>query len=158
MNLARYLFVLLLTALLLPAGCRTQAEAPNAAAADAYPQDPEERDAVLAALDSLNQDTLRSAFAGLDRYAYTRYTRTEQRHAGGQPAAFSEHITRIDRRDGQAAYTLLQADSAGAFDTGALGRFVMTDPDRRDAATLPEHVLPDDPPYLAPLFPAGSAR
>lgn len=149
MNLARCLFVLMLPGLLLLASCRTPAEAPGAAA-DAYQQNLDERDAVLAALEILKQDTLRNAFAGLARYGYTRYTRTEQRDAAQQRTAFSEHITRIDRRNGLRTQTILQADSSGAFDTGALGGLITADPNQRDAESLPAYVLTDDPPYLAP--------
>ena len=151
MNLARCLFALMLPGLLLLVSCRTPAEAPGAtAAADGYQQDPDERDAVLAALETLKQDALRRAFAGLSRYGYTRYTRTEQRDAAQQRTAFSEHITRIDRRNGQRRQTTLQADSSGVFDIGALGGFITANPDQRDAESLPEYVLTDDPPYLAP--------
>ncbi len=154
MNLARRLFALMLPGLLLLAACRTPAEAPSTPASeiaqDAYQQDPEERDAVLAALAAMKQDAFRNAFATLPRFRYTRYTRTDQYDAARQRTAFSEQVARIDLRDGQRAYTILQADSAGAFDSGALGGFVTANPDERDAATLPEYVLLDDPPYLAP--------
>lgn len=150
MNVARRLLALMLPGLLLLVSCRTPAETPDVTAtADAYQQDPAERDAVLAALESLKQDTLRNAFAGLVRYRYTRYTRTEQ-HDATQRTAFSEYITRIDRHNGQRTQTILQADSTGAFDIGALGGFVTANPARRDAESLPEYVLTDDPPYLAP--------
>ncbi len=118
MNVARRLFAFMLPSLLLLAACRTPAEAPgtpsSGAAQEAYQQDLEERDAVLAALETMKQDALLNAFSGLPRYRYTRYTRTEQYDTAHHRTAFTEQVARIGPRDGQHTHTVLQADSAGS--------------------------------------------
>ncbi|MFB3132818.1 MAG: hypothetical protein ACE10K_09900 [Rhodothermales bacterium] len=152
MNVVRSVLVLSLLPLVLLAGCGPASEAPGDAmtTGKAYQQDPAERDAVLALLQTMKQDALREAFARLPRYRYTRYIRTEQYDAAHHRRAFAEHVTRLDGQENRRVSTVLQADSAGAFDTGMLGRFVAAGHDEHDAATWPEYVLLDDPPYLAP--------
>ncbi len=152
MNVVRSVLVLSLLSLALLTGCRTPSEAPDSQepSGEAYQQDPAERDAVLAVLQTIKQDALRDAFARLPRYRYTRYLRTEQFDDAHQRTAFAERVVRLDLQENRRIRTPLQADSAGAFDAGMLGRFVAAGPDEHDAAAWPQSVLLDDPPYLAP--------
>ena len=152
MNVVRSVLVFSLLSLAFLAGCRTPSEAPGSppSSGEEYAQDPAERDAVLAVLQETRQDALREAFARLPAYRYTRYLRTEQVDASHRRTAFAERVTRHDIQDNQRARTLLQADSAGAFETSLLGRLFGSDPDEHDDAAWPQHVLLDDPPYLAP--------
>ncbi len=130
-------------------GCGAEPDAPAHAAPDEIRrQDAAERQAVLTALQSLRQSALREAFAALPRYRYTRRTRTEQFDAAGRPVAFVERLTRNDVPGGPR--TVLEADSAGAFAFGYLRPFLPAKANERDAADLPQHVLLEDPPYLAP--------
>lgn len=130
-------------------GCGAEPDAPAHAAPDEIRrQDAAERQAVLTALQSLRQSALREAFAALPRYRYTRRTRTEQFDAAERPLAFVERLTRNDVPGGPR--TVLEADSAGAFAFGYLRPFLPAKADERDAADLPQYVLLDDPPYLAP--------
>lgn len=152
MNGVRSVLVLSLLSLALLTGCRTPSEAPGSppSAAEAAAQDPDEREAVLAALETIKQDALRDAFARLPRYRYTRYQRIEQLDTDRRRTAFVEGIMRFDLQENQRAHTLVQADSAGVFETGLLGRVVAANPDEDDAAAWPQYVLLDDPPYLTP--------
>lgn len=152
MNVVRSGLALSLLSLILLTGCRTPSEAPGSptSADETTPQDPAEREAVLAALQTIKEDALRDAFSRLPRYRYTRYHRTEQADDTRRRTAFAERITRFDGQENQRARTLLQADSAGVFETGMPGRFVDDGSDEHDAAAWPQAVLLDDPPYLAP--------
>ena len=150
MNVVRSVLVLSLLSMALLTGCRTEAPGSQEPSDEANQQDPAEREAVLAVLQTIKQDALRDAFARLPRYRYTRYLRTEQFDEAHQQTAFAERVMRLDLQENRRIRTLLQADSAGAFETGMLGRFVAIGPDEHDAAAWPQAVLLDDPPYLAP--------
>ncbi len=127
-------------------GCRAGQEASEPPVQEASAgQDPAERDSVLALLRALDPGTMGDAFARLPRHRFKRYRRTEQRDAAYGLVALRERITRHE-----AAATVLQADSTGTFDFGYLAPFVRAASETTDATNLPQHVLPEDPPYLAP--------
>ncbi len=150
MIILRFLPALLLLSLPALFGCRAERRDAPEQPAQEVQQDPAEREAVLAALQVLKQDALRDAFAALPRYRYTRRTRTEQFDAAQRLVAFRERATRYDLQGQARTRVVLQADSSGAFDFGYLAPFISAAADERDAADLPQYVLLDDPPYLAP--------
>lgn len=150
MNGVRNILVSLLLPVALLAGCRTSSEPPGEPSPETYQQDPDERDAVMAVLQTMKQDAIREAFARLPAYRYRQYLRTEQFDATHHRTAVAERVMRFDVPGRERVPTILQADATGTFETGTLGRFVAASHDEHDVATWPQHVLLDDPPYLAP--------
>jgi hypothetical protein len=140
MKIARLLPAFGIVAFVLLAGCR------NGPERAASPEDVAERDSVLAVLQSTRQDALRDAFARLGAARYTCFVRTEQRDAAARLVAFAQRVV----RHGSGPPTVLNADSAGTFDFGYLGRLVDAEVADRSASGLPQYVIPEDPPYLAP--------
>ncbi len=140
MKIARTLPAAGMLVLVLLAGCR------GAPPASMDGPSPAARDSVLALLRATGQDTLRAAFAHLADAPYTRYVRTEQRDAAARLTAYEERTVRYEAE----ASSLLAADTAGTFDFGYLGSFVGSPTDDRTAADLPQQIIPEDPPYLAP--------
>lgn len=109
-----------------------------------------ERAAALEALQSMKQGPFKSAFARLPAYAFTRYVRTDQFAPGGQRTAFEERVARFHPDAGTLQHTLLRRDSAGSFEFDTFDRFAPTGTPDTVPTRLPRHLLPEDPPYLAP--------
>jgi hypothetical protein len=109
------------------------------------------RDSALAVLSSMNRTAFDSAFAALDDYAVTRYTRTEQLDPAGTAMGIRSHIVRYPdgRRDDRGV--VQWRDSVGAFREGGLLSSVAPAraPGERPA-NMAEQVLPDQPAYVEP--------
>ena len=109
------------------------------------------RDSALAVLTSMRRTAFDSAFAALDRYAVTRYVRTEQLSPSGAVTALRSYAVQYPdgRRDGPG--TVQRRDSAGTFRRGGL--FGRAAPARNPAerpANVAGQVLPDQPAYVEP--------
>lgn len=114
------------------------------------PQDPAEREAVLALLDSMQQDALHQAFTGLSQRTYTRQTRTEQQAPDGTVLAY--RVYSVHHRPEAAAprATVTLRDSMGTFAFGLFGRVAGTPDLEADLKNPVPLMLPEDPPYLSP--------
>ena len=102
-------------------------------------QDSEETSLVMSALEEMDGALLQRAFERLSEYAHTRYSRTEQRIAG---LATMERIT---RHSVDSSVTVLSERASGDFTAngdGAEPKFLHR----------PEHIIPEDPPYLSERF------
>lgn len=148
-------FCLILLGSLALLGCNAQegsepAGVPFYSAPPSSFQQAASRDSALSLLEALDQETMRTAFARLSNYEYTRHVRTEQLDETDGVVAFEESTMRYDAREEQTPELLSEA-SEGNFDFGFLGRFVSAErppaPDPSDAAA---HILPDEPAYLSP--------
>lgn len=110
----------------------------------------EERAAALAVLDSIQQHAMERAFERLPQYAFTRHVRTAHLGPGDSLLAMRERVLRFPPPDSAERPLVLQADSAGDFSLGGLGRLAPSGNDDRAPTALGRHALPSDPPYLDP--------
>lgn len=147
-------------AALLLAGCEGPPEelpersaplhAPSEAAfpGDAFQAAKGTRPQALAALDSMRRGALRGAFERLRGASYRRHVRTEQRADDGRLVAFEERTVRY-RPGPESAPRVLQSDSSGTFDFGALGSFVSTSRPDAPAGDLARQILAEEPSFLS---------
>jgi len=108
-----------------------------------------DRDSALAVLTSMRRTAFDSAFAGLDPYGMTRYTRTEQLSPSGTTTAIRSHVVAYAPGNGRG--TIQRQDSAGTFRRGGL--FGWAAPARNSAerpADVSGQVLADQPAYVEP--------
>lgn len=113
------------------------------------PADKAERDSVLALLRTTDTDALAAAFERLADLPYRVETTTAQLALDGEIVAHRRFVAVVD--PAAPPPDVLETDSTGAFDWGALGALASDDAEALlptdNPATL---VFPDDPPYLDP--------
>lgn len=109
-----------------------------------------ERDSLIATINGVKQEAIRTAFSRLSNYSYNRYLRTEQFDIDDFIIAYSEqHLAITATPDGPKS-SVVRADSGGAFDFGFFKRFVSENVSDPDPVDLIPYVLEEDPPYLNP--------
>ena len=109
-----------------------------------------ERDSLIATINEVKQEALRTAFSRLTNYSYNRYLRTEQFDIEDFIVAFTEQrISTAATPDGPKSI-ITRADSGGTFDFGFFKRFVSENVSDLDPVDLIPYVLEEDPPYLNP--------
>jgi len=109
-----------------------------------------ERDSLIATINGVKQEAIRTAFSRLGDYSYNRYLRTEQFNIDDFIIAFSEqHLAITATQDGPQSM-VVRADSGGAFDFGFFKHFVSENVSDPDPVDLIPYVLEEDPPYLNP--------
>ena len=113
------------------------------------PTEEAERDSVLTLLRTTDTDALAAAFDRLADLPYRVETTTAQLAPDGEVVAHRRLVAAVD--PAAPPPDVLEADSTGAFDWGALGALASDGAGAllptENPATL---VLPDDPPYLDP--------
>lgn len=109
-----------------------------------------ERDSVIAFIETVNQEPMRTAFERLEQYEYDRYLRTEQYDGDDFLLAFMEHLIEAGSGPDGRRLTVTQADSAGEFDFGFFNQFVSENVDNPDPVDLVPWLLEEDPVYLNP--------
>jgi hypothetical protein len=113
------------------------------------PAEVAERDSVLAVLRAADPDALAAAFDRLDALPYTVETTTEQLGPAGEVGARRRVVAEVS--PSAPAPTVLESDSAGAFDWGAFGALAADDAERPLPSDNPAGLLlSEDPPYLSP--------
>lgn len=102
-----------------------------------------ERDSALAQLDRMNRAVFDSAFVRMERYAFTRSTRTEQLTPDGAVAALRRETVRVHP---DSAARVVDADTVGTFGRTLFSGFASGDADPLPGP-LGEYVLDDKPAY-----------
>lgn len=131
---------LFLAALFLVSGCREDLQLGSREEAQV--------DSVSTLLSGVSDEAFREAFSAIDRYRYTRYSRTEQFDTDDYLVAFRENVHSATWDDGIRTISIQQEDSAGTFDFGLFDRFTSSNLNDLDPVDLVEYLLPEDPPYL----------
>jgi len=114
------------------------------------PDEKAARDSVLAFLDQVDEDGIRSAFQTLHSYAFRRYLRTEQYDEEDFIVAFTEHVVDVEGPAEDRSKRVVQADSGGSFNFGFFNQFVSENVDDADPVDLVPYLIEDDPTYLSP--------
>jgi len=108
----------------------------------------DERQAALAVLDSLQQNTLPAAFDRLARYAFTHRVEAVQRTPDGAVTARRTAVRRFPPPDSAQRPLRVRADSSGSFEGSWL--YALAPEGEDDLVNRAQYVLPDDPAYLEP--------
>lgn len=117
-----------------------------------FARDAADRARALALLDTVQAATMDSAFARLDRVAFTRMVRTSQVPEGGASATVTQ-VLRYGAGNDPAA--VVRADTAGTFPEG---RFLASTPDLdRRPTGLAADAVPSGPAYANPRTQAAYA-
>lgn len=109
-----------------------------------------ERDSIIAVLETVSQDAIRTAFSKLENYSYQRYLRTEQYDVEDFSVAYKEHWVSVNATPDGPQSTIARADSGGTFNFGFFKRFVSENVNTADPVDLVPFVLEDEPIYLNP--------
>ncbi|NBC15764.1 MAG: hypothetical protein GVY18_00435 [Bacteroidetes bacterium] len=144
---------LILILLLLGSGCgRDGSGTADRGGAHFYPvpdtafQTPPAPDSTLALLDTVRTAPFLQAFDTLKSRSFTFVTRTIQYAADGQPVARQARTVEV-RPD--APLRIVHAADSGAFDAGWLSPFVTLDTTLTPTTPIGQHLITDDPAYLA---------
>ncbi len=108
----------------------------------------EEQEQIIEALQSMQTDLFREAFASIPQYRHTRYLRTEQWTP--EPRVINRKVSTREFDIGGREISVTVRDSLGAFARDRAPGFIASGD--VPLTTLPTYILPDDPAYLEPRY------